>query len=86
METVRGLSAAQCARDMDSGPDPFSYAPGTVFCDDCGYRVPKDDCVRLDGRTICSDCLLPEIYSMKKALVDCTDDELFEEIRRRVEE
>lgn len=57
MEFVRGLAAAQYARDRDSGPDPFAYPPGTIFCDGCGYRVPEDDCTALFGKQYCEDCI-----------------------------
>lgn len=55
--SVRGYDAAQLAYDADSGPDRFAYPPETIFCDDCGYRVPEIDCVELDGSNYCEDCL-----------------------------
>ena len=55
--SVRGYDAAQLAYDTDSGPDRFAYPPETIFCDDCGYRVPEIDCVALDGSNYCEDCL-----------------------------
>lgn len=59
--SVRGYDAAQLAYDADSGPDRFAYPPETIFCDKCGYRVPENDCVELNGSTCCDDCLPYEI-------------------------
>ena len=59
---IPGFLQAQLAYDQDCGPDPFAYPPDTIFCDGCGYRVPKSECVLLKGRVICEDCLSGEVF------------------------
>ena len=58
---IPGFLQAQLAYDQDCGSDPFAYPPDTIFCDGCGYRVPKGECVLLKGRVICEDCLSAEV-------------------------